>query len=186
MKNKSATTIQSIFRCRAARDVYKRKLSSIRIIQSIWRQSLSRMRVAVLKNTEAARCRESIRAEQRVMFNERRASKTIISFFRYFRMKNEKITATLSLQKWYRAYLPLLRARIMIRGFLRLQAFMRAYNVRSKNSEKVSAVLRSIRLANSRALANPVLSLGRQTDGKWNTLFNYSILAYYSLKLALI
>ena len=135
------------------------------------------MRVAVQASDEAAKLRDAVHAEQLEMFKERRASKTVISFFRYIHMKNFKFSATLSIQKWYRAYLPLLRARIMIRGFLHLQAFVRAYNVRSKNPEKVSAALRSIRLANSRALANPVLSLGRQTDGKSRKLLNCSLFA---------
>lgn len=128
-------------------------------MQSAWRY-------AIYRHAVAAKMQSSRSLQNRLDFKENRASKKISSFFREIRMKNVRVMATLSLQKWYRAYRPLLRVRVMIRGFLRLQAFYRACKIRSKNSNKVNAVLKKILSAESKALCNPTLSMGRQTDGK--------------------
>jgi hypothetical protein len=66
--------------------------------------------------------------------------------------------------RWFRAYHPLLRIRKMKRGFQRLQALYRAYSVRARNSAKVMEMLRKIKEAEERAIADPTLILGRQTQ----------------------
>ena len=155
----SAILLQSVVRARLARRSFIATLRAIHTMQSAWRKAIYCHSIAAKK--------QSLKSLQsRLDFKENRASKKISSFFRNIRMKNIRFMATLSLQKWYRAYRPLLRIRVMVRGFVRLQAFYRAYKIRSKNSQKVTAVLKKILMAESKALSNPTLSMGRQTDGK--------------------
>jgi IQ calmodulin-binding motif len=157
--SRSAILLQSVVRARLARRSFIATLSAIHTVQSAWRN-------AIYRHAVAARMQSLKSLQDRLDFKENRASKKISSFFRNIRMKNVRAMATLSLQNWYRAYRPLLRIRVMVRGFLRLQAFYRAYKIRSKNSQKVNALLKKILLAESKAISNPTLSMGKQTDGK--------------------
>ena len=113
-QHKCATLIQCIVRRRAARTMFKKSMTAVSIIQIAWRQAVQRESTAVL-----SRAKKII--ERQLGFKVNRASKKISVFFKNISMKKSRMIATLALQKWYRAYLPLLRARIMIRGFLRLQ-----------------------------------------------------------------
>ena len=65
---------------------------------------------------------------------------------------------------------PLLRCRKLCRGFRRLQAVVRARHVRAHNKAKVNAALKRIQLAEQRALADPSLRLGKQTQMALHTL----------------
>ena len=113
-QHKCATLIQCIVRCRATRTVFKKSITAVSIIQNAWRQAVQRKSTAVLSRATKI-------IERQSSFKVNRASKKISAFFKNISMKKSRMIATLTLQKWYRAYLPLLRARIMIRGFLRLQ-----------------------------------------------------------------
>lgn len=157
--NRGAIRLQSFVRARLARRSFIATISAIHTVQSAWRN-------AIYRHAVAAKMQSLKSLQNRLDFKENRASRKITVFFRDIRMKNVRVMATLSLQNWFRAYRPLLRIRVMVRGFLRLQAFYRAYKIRSKNSQKVKAVLKKILLAESKALLNPTLSMGKQTDGK--------------------
>ena len=113
-QHKCATLIQCIVRRRATRTVFKKSITAVSIIQNAWRQAVQRKSTAVLSRATKI-------IERQLSFKVNRASKKISAFFKNISMKKSRMIATLTLQKWYRAYLPLLRARIMIRGFLRLQ-----------------------------------------------------------------
>jgi len=78
--------------------------------------------------------------------------------------------AVSTIARWFRAMRPLLRCRKLRRGFLRLQAVIRARMIRSDNKPKVIAVLLRIQLAEQRALADPSLRLGKQTQMALHTL----------------
>ena len=170
-------------------------------------------RTAFERKLAAQNISNSLRAKNQLIFIQNRASKKIVSFFKSVQRYRLCLRATLSLQKWFRAYTPLMRARILNRGFKRLQvrtlykiyilrlllssagtsttlfavhwkwqsffyflrvyfhffiylqAFFRAYKLRTVSNVKVSNALKRIKVANSRAVGNPLLRLGKQTEG---------------------
>ena len=113
-QQKCAVVVQCMVRSTAARTILKQSIKAVCVIQLAWRQ-------AVLRRSQAAHSRATKCIEQQLNFKINRASKKVSGFFKNISMKKNRMIATLVLQKWYRAYLPLLRARVMIRGFLRLQ-----------------------------------------------------------------
>ena len=78
-------------------------------------------RTAFVRKLAAQNISNSLRAKNQLIFIQNRASKKIVSFFKSVRRYRLCLRATLSLQKWFRAYTPLMRARILNRGFKRLQ-----------------------------------------------------------------
>jgi len=72
--------------------------------------------------------------------------------------------------RWFRALRPMLRCRKLYRGWRRLQAVVRAVHVRETNKTKVSAALKRIKAAEQKALADPSLRIGRQTQSALQTL----------------
>ena len=119
LEYKSALVLQCLVRKKAARSFFMKSMAAVCIIQLAWRQAVQRKSQAVL-----ARATKLIEQQLKVEANS--ASKKISRFFKNISMRKSRMTATLILQKWYRAYLPLLRARIMTRGFLRLQVCYRS------------------------------------------------------------
>lgn len=127
-QHKCAVVIQCIIRRMAARTILKKSITAVCVIQVAWRQ-------AVLRKSQAAQSRATMRIKEQLNFKINRARKKILGFFKNVSMRKNRMIATLVLQKWYRAYLPLQRARIMIRGFLRLQ-------VRHQNTTTVFLTIR--------------------------------------------
>ena len=127
----SAITIQSLWRKNLACKLKFRLLYSVIAIQAAMRGFSSRIHlkrshhaatvVQTLWRNKNKLSTKVTADESRLNFIQNRASKKIVSFFRRIHLNRLIVKATLSLQKWFRAYLPLLRARILNRGFKRLQ-----------------------------------------------------------------
>ena len=83
-------------------------------IQTYWRTSSQR-------KLEAKNILNVLRAKNQIDFIQNRASKKVAFFFQRLRRHRICLKATLSIQKWFKAYTPLMRARILNRGFKRLQ-----------------------------------------------------------------
>ena len=131
ISSSSAITIQSLWRKNLACKLKFRLLYSVIAIQAAMRGFSSRIHLkrshhaaTVVQTLWRRKNKLSTKVtadESRLNFIQNRANKKIVSFFRRIHLNRLIVKATLSLQKWFRAYLPLLRARILNRGFKRLQ-----------------------------------------------------------------
>ena len=97
-----------------------KKVKAINVIQVHWKQAISR------KNAQKKK-QQILLESKRINFIEKRSKKRLVIFFRNILSNRFCLKATLSLQKWFRAYLPLIRARVLIRGFKRLQVLNAVY-----------------------------------------------------------
>ena len=130
---------------------------------SLRRQALEDVEMQRLETEELSRiaaAQEAERMQLEGMESERIAQE----------VENIRTRAVSTIARWFRALRPLLRCRKLSRGFRRLQAMVRARRVRAHNNAKVNAALKRIQLAEQRALADPSLRLGKQTQMALHTL----------------
>ena len=151
-KNLAAVRIQSVFRRHASIQTFGTMSKAILTLQRVYRSYVKRVQAEI---GFASRCEEAKRRQV--------ATAVLLRFgaFVVNRIKHVKAVATIS--SWVIAYRPLLRIRILIKGFTRLQAFYRAYKLRCRSSKAVSKARHQIRVAEEKSRSDPSLRLGHMT-----------------------
>merc|ERR1711871_806508 len=93
-------------------------------------------------------------------------------------VSRKKVQASsLKIIRWFRAYRPLIRARIFGRGVRRMQAVLRARIVRAHRGVKVSKICDRLSIAAANARTNPDLRLGKRTLDALETLQNGRVIS---------
>lgn len=172
----SARLLQTWWRrCQAIRAERILVISATRI-QAVVRKLLVKKYAGVQRN--AARVVQRayrsyvVKLEEEKGFNTRReeakrrqiASLVIKKFGMFVLNRIRHIRAVATISRWVIAYRPLLRIRILMKGFTRLQAFFRAYKIRCCASKNVKKARMLLKVAEEKSRADPTQRLGHLTS----------------------
>ena len=151
--------LQAVIRGHQSRRIVSRRRQAFEDAEMQRMESEELLRISAAQEAERIRL-ETERKQQECMEVERIAREE----------ENMRTCAVNTITRWYLAMRPLLRCRKLYRGFRRLQAVFRARQIRLHNKPKINAMLQRIQLAEQRALADPSLRLGKQTQMALHTL----------------
>jgi len=174
--------LQSLYRKHLAVRFLNRARKAIAVISRMFLRALTRKHTSVqhaamiiqncwtcyrrkLSTYEAHNNKQKIKE-----FTIRLSQRRIYVFCATHARRLKEIRAVNSISRWFLCYLPLLRARKMGRGFLRLQAFRRSVIIRRHLCKTVKVALKRLNAAHKRSNQNPELRLGNQTIAALSTL----------------
>eukprot|EP01041_Mallomonas_annulata_P000646 gene646-1248_t len=151
-RTRAISIIQSLIRTFLHRCRLLRKLAAVRVVQHRWRVCIT---------MKQSRC--ALTSLRQQMLLKIQAKNAIVTYWRRFVARSQQKSAALRLERWMIAYLPLLRARKLNRGFRRLQATFRANKIRISSPSRIVSIRKRLHKAWLKACADPSLRLGKRT-----------------------
>lgn len=130
------------------------KNKKVLLIQNCWNTYLLRKRINNLIH------RKQIMNETKRI----RAATKIFKYYSSYRRSKKEKEASIKITNWYLTFLPLLRIKILKRGFYRLLATRRAVLIRRNMNSEVQQIYQKIKISNENAKKNPQLKLANITE----------------------